>query len=66
MSKYSIQNDTEIQQSIERNTRENLIKSRSIEFAVFLSNHNEFENFCFMNKELQEQIYLNFINNKHE
>jgi hypothetical protein len=61
MSKYSIQNDSEIQQRMENERIEYLLKSQSIEFGIFLSNNITFEDFCFMSKGKQEEIYQLFL-----
>ena len=61
MSKYNIQNDSEIQQWMENERIEYLLKSQSIEFGIFLSNDITFEDFCFMSKGQQEEIYQLFL-----
>jgi spore coat protein CotH len=60
MSKDSIQNDPEIQKWVEDTRQKYLLKSHAIEFGVFLSN-DSFDNFCYMSKELQEEIYKDFL-----
>ena len=61
MSKHSIQNDPEIQQWIENERINYLIKSQAIEFGIFLSQYTRFEDFGSMSKESQEQIYQKFL-----
>ena len=61
MSKHSIQNDPEIQQWIENERINYLIKSQAIKFGIFLSQHTRFEDFGSTSKESQEQIYQKFL-----
>jgi hypothetical protein len=61
MSKHSIQNDSEIQNWVEEQKRKYWQKSHSIKFAEFVTNHKEYEDFCFMSVEQQEKIYEEFI-----
>lgn len=60
MSKHSIQNDLEIQQWMENESINYRIKSEAIEFAKFITNDTTFNNFVFMSKEIQEEIYQQF------
>jgi hypothetical protein len=60
MSKHSIQNDPEIQQWMENNRIDYLIKSEAIDFAKFITNDTTFNDFIFMSKEIQEEIYQQF------
>jgi len=60
MSKHSIQNNPEIQQWIENSRIEYLIKSEAINFAKFITNNITFNDFVFMSKETQEEIYQQF------
>ena len=65
MSKHSIQNDPEIQQWIENERIDYLIKSEAIGFAKFITNDTTFNDFVFMSKEIQEEIYQQFkLNDK--
>jgi len=57
MSKHSIQNDPEIQKWMESDRIEYLIKSEAIDFAKFITNDTTFNDFVFMSKEIQEEIY---------
>ena len=67
MSKHSIQNDPEIQQWMENERIDYLIKSEAIGFAKFITNDTTFNDFVFMSKEIQEEIYQQFKNeNKHK
>jgi hypothetical protein len=61
MSKHSIQNDPEIQQWIENERINYLIKSQAIKFGIFLSQYTRFEDFGSTSKEFQEQIYQKFL-----
>ena len=60
MSKHSIQNDPEIQKWMENERIDYLIKSEAIDFAKFITNDTTFNDFVFMSKELQEEIYQEF------
>ena len=60
MSKHSIQNDPEIQKWMESDRIEYLIKSEAIDFAKFITNDTIFNDFVFMSKEIQEEIYQQF------
>jgi hypothetical protein len=60
MSKYSIQNDPEIEQWMENERIEYLMKSEAINFAKFITNDITFNDFVFMSKEKQEEIYQQF------
>ena len=60
MGKHSIQNDPEIQQLIENNRIEHLMKTEAINFAKFITNDATFNDFVFMSKEAQEEIYQEF------
>lgn len=60
MSKHSIQNDHDIQQWIENSKIEYLMKSEAINFAKFITNDVTFNDFVFMSKEAQEEIYQEF------
>lgn len=60
MSKHSIQNDPEIQKLMENDRIDYLIKSQAIEFAKFITNDTTFNDFVFMTKENQEEIYQQF------
>ena len=60
MGKHSIQNDPEIQQLIENNRIEHLMKTEAINFAKFITNDVTFNDFVFMSKEAQEEIYQEF------
>jgi hypothetical protein len=60
MSKHSIQNDPEIQKWMESDRIEYLIKSEAIDFAKFITNDTTFNDFVFMSKEIQEEIYQQF------
>ena len=64
MSKHSIQSDPEIQKWMENERIEYLMKSDSIEFGIFLSNDIAFNDFCFMSREQQEEIYQSFLETK--
>jgi len=60
MGKHSIQNDPEVQQLIEKNRIEHLMKTEAINFAKFITNNVAFNDFVFMSKEAQEEIYQEF------
>jgi hypothetical protein len=60
MSKHSIQNDPEIEQWMENERIEYLMKSEAINFAKFITNDIIFNDFVFMSKEKQEEIYQQF------
>ena len=60
MSKHSIQNDPEIEQWMENERIEYLMKSEAINFAKFVTNDITFNDFVFMSKEKQEEIYQQF------
>jgi hypothetical protein len=65
MNKHSIQNDPDIQQSVENSRIEYLMKSEAINFAKFITNDVTFNDYVFMSKEQQEKIYQEF-KRKHE
>ena len=60
MSKHSIQNDPEIEQWMENERIEYLMKSEAINFAKFVTNDITVNDFVFMSKEKQEEIYQQF------
>ena len=60
MSKHSIQNDPEIQKWMENDRIDYLKKSEAIAFAKFITNDTIFNDFVFMSKEIQEEIYQQF------